>query len=146
MLTLKVLSQFQDTKAKCKVQACHREGHRPNPFTKNGAAAAIDEDSFCATLGKVKCALALETRYTTFLKTSDIDLYASYGIKVLRIPVGYAAFMKAVNGDHYHTGSQLFHMSRIANYAVKKACILSSTSMACQEVKMVSTTKARQEI
>ena len=28
--------------------------------------------------------------------------------------------MKAVNGDRYHTGSQLFHMSRIANYAVKK--------------------------
>ncbi|KAL2065911.1 hypothetical protein VTL71DRAFT_3581 [Oculimacula yallundae] len=96
------------------------KGIDPKFFNDNGASAAVDEDSFCAVLGKIKCALLLEYRYATFFKTSDIDLYASYGVNVLRIPVSYWAFMPAVNGDHYHTGSQLFHMARIANYAISK--------------------------
>lgn len=89
-------------------------------FNNNGAAAAEDEDSFCEVLGDFKCGLLLEKRYSSYITKKDIDLYASYGVNLIRVPVGYWAFMLRQKGMHYHTGGQLLALSRISQYAISK--------------------------
>lgn len=96
------------------------KGIDPAFFNNSGAASAIDEDSFCKLLGPIKCALALEERYATYFTNSDIDEFASYGVNTLRVPVGYWAFMPALKGDHYYTGSQLLHLGALSQYAITK--------------------------
>jgi hypothetical protein len=96
------------------------KGIDPDFFNKNGAAAAEDEDAFCEVLGDFKCGLLLEQRYLTYITEKDIDLFASYGVNLLRVPIGYWAFMFRQQGMHYHTGGQLLAFSRIAQYAIRK--------------------------
>lgn len=96
------------------------KGIDPAFFNNSGAASASDEDSFCKLLGPIKCALALEERYATYFTNSDIDEFASYGVNTLRVPVGYWAFMPALKGDNYYTGSQLAHLSAISQHAITK--------------------------
>jgi aryl-phospho-beta-D-glucosidase BglC (GH1 family) len=71
-------------------------------------------------LGKKKCGQLLDHRYATFFTEADIDKYVSYGVNTIRIPVGYWAFMPALEGDNYYTGRQLFYMSKIADYAIRR--------------------------
>jgi hypothetical protein len=75
------------------------KGIHPSFFNDN-APSAIDEDSFCETLGRAKCGALLENRYNTYITTKDIDNFATYGVKTLRIPIGYWAYMPAIAGDH----------------------------------------------
>ncbi|KAH9890241.1 glycoside hydrolase superfamily [Xylariomycetidae sp. FL2044] len=96
------------------------KGIDPDFFNKNGASDAADENAFCKTLGQLKCGLLLEKRYATYFTTADVDLFAEYGVNLLRIPIGYWAFHKAYDGDSYHTGSQLLHLSALAKYAIEK--------------------------
>jgi hypothetical protein len=91
----------------------------PDFFTQN-APAAIDEDSFCSTLGKAKCGALLEKRYLEYITTKDIDNFASFGVNTLRIPIGYWAYMPSLAGNNYYTGNQLIAMHRIAQYAITK--------------------------
>jgi hypothetical protein len=89
-------------------------------FFNDNAPSAIDEDSFCETLGQAKCGALLENRYNTYITTKDIDNFAAYGINTLRIPIGYWAYMPAIAGDHYYTGGQKLAMQKIARYAIAK--------------------------
>lgn len=65
-------------------------------YFRNNAPSAIDEDSFCKTLGKKACGRLLEKRYKEYITTKDIDMFASYGVNTLRIPIGYWAYMPAM--------------------------------------------------
>lgn len=89
-------------------------------FFNDNAPSAIDEDSFCKTLGQVKCGALLENRYNTYITTKDIDNFAAYGVNTLRIPIGYWAYMPAIAGDNYYTGGQKLAMQKIAQYAISK--------------------------
>lgn len=55
------------------------------------AGNATDEWGLCANLGS-KCGPTLEKRYATWITNPDIDILASAGIKLLRIPTTYAAW------------------------------------------------------
>ncbi|KAH0037550.1 glycoside hydrolase family 5 protein, partial [Aureobasidium melanogenum] len=92
---------------------------QPSFFTDN-APSAIDEDSFCSTLGLAKCGSLLEQRYNSYITYQDIDYFASFGVNTLRIPVGYWAYMPAIAGDHYYTGGQKLAMHKIAQYAISR--------------------------
>ncbi|KAK5715661.1 hypothetical protein LTR17_016730 [Elasticomyces elasticus] len=96
------------------------KGIDPAFFNDNGASEAIDEDSFCAVLGKNECGRLLEQRYASYFTEKDVDIFASYGVNTLRVPVGYWAFMPAIAGDNYYTGGQLSAFSALAKYAVNK--------------------------
>jgi aryl-phospho-beta-D-glucosidase BglC (GH1 family) len=96
------------------------KGIDPAFFDGNGASAAIDEDSFCEVLGTKTCGKLLEKRYKEFITTDDIDIFASYGVNLIRVPVGYWSFMPAIQGDYYYTGKQLHYLSQIAKYAISK--------------------------
>ncbi|THY81172.1 glycoside hydrolase [Aureobasidium pullulans] len=89
-------------------------------FFNDNAPSAIDEDSFCKTLGQAKCGALLENRYNTYITTKDIDNFAAYGVNTLRIPIGYWAYMPAIAGDNYYTGGQKLAMQKIAQYAISK--------------------------
>ena len=91
----------------------------PNYFRTN-APNAIDEDSFCKELGKKACGALLEKRFNEYITTKDIDMFASYGVNTLRIPIGYWAYMPAMADVNYYTGGQLAAMHRIAQYAITK--------------------------
>ncbi|KAF4963113.1 hypothetical protein FSARC_8826 [Fusarium sarcochroum] len=95
-------------------------GIEPKFFTDNGAASAQDEWNFCKVLGKKKCGRLLEQRYATWFTEKDVDLWAQYGVNTIRIPVGYWAFMKPVNGDTYYHGNQLKYLAKLANYAIQR--------------------------
>lgn len=96
------------------------KGIDPSFFNDNGAASAADEDEFCQVLGDIKCGLLLEKRYWSYITKKDIDYYASYGVNLIRVPVGYWAFMLRQKGMHYHTGGQLLAFANIAQYAISK--------------------------
>jgi hypothetical protein len=102
------------------VHVVMEKGIDPAFFNDNGAASAEDEDSFCEVLGAFKCGLLLEKRYRNYITTKDIDKFASYGVNLIRVPIGYWAFMSRQKGMHYHTGGQLLAFSRIAQYAISK--------------------------
>jgi aryl-phospho-beta-D-glucosidase BglC (GH1 family) len=91
----------------------------PNFFRTN-APNAIDEDSFCKELGNKACGALLEKRFNEYITTKDIDMFASYGVNTLRIPIGYWAYMPAQADVNYYTGGQLAAMHRIAQYAITK--------------------------
>ncbi|KAH9897500.1 glycoside hydrolase superfamily [Xylariomycetidae sp. FL2044] len=86
-------------------------------FFEDNAPDAADEDSFCEILGQEECGELLEERYKTFFQLCDIDFFASYGVNLLRVPVGYWAFMDAMPGYHYYAGNQLAWLTRLATYA-----------------------------
>lgn len=41
-------------------------------------------------------------------------------MNLIRVPIGYWAFLPQQNGMHYHTGGQLAALSRISQYAISK--------------------------
>ncbi|KAI1864409.1 uncharacterized protein JN550_008966 [Neoarthrinium moseri] len=93
------------------------KGMEPSFFNDNGASAANDENAFCKILGAERCGELLETRYKNFFKKRDIDRFAAYGVNLLRVPVGYWAFMDAADGYYYHHGEQTKYLSKLAQYA-----------------------------
>ncbi|KAJ6004178.1 hypothetical protein N7499_000248 [Penicillium canescens] len=85
---------------------------------KTHAGNASDEWTMCQNLGS-QCGPVLEKRYSTWIKTSDIDTLASAGVTILRIPTTYAAWIVLPGSAHYH-GQQQAHLRRIAEYAIKR--------------------------
>ncbi|ORX98818.1 hypothetical protein BCR34DRAFT_606803 [Clohesyomyces aquaticus] len=69
-------------------------GTPTNQTADNSAAAAVDEDWFC--------------------NRRTYDLFASYGVNTLRIPIGFWAFMPAIKGDNYYTTGQLYYLSKLS--------------------------------
>ncbi|PQE22017.1 glucan 13-beta-glucosidase precursor protein [Rutstroemia sp. NJR-2017a BBW] len=66
-------------------------------FWAQYAGNATDEWGLCAHLA-TQCGPVLEKRYATFINPSDIDLLASSGVTILRIPTSYAAWVKVPAG------------------------------------------------
>ncbi|KAJ6131100.1 hypothetical protein N7523_001560 [Penicillium sp. IBT 18751x] len=88
------------------------------PWWNKYSHGAADEWHMCENLGS-KCASVFETRYSTFITTSDIDTFAAAGITMLRIPTTYAAWIH-VPGSGLYRGKQQEHLHRIATYAIEK--------------------------
>ncbi|KAH0126900.1 hypothetical protein KCU67_g17387, partial [Aureobasidium melanogenum] len=80
--------------------------HRRELFLSNSGSGQPDE--------------LLEQRYKTYMTSSDIFFFASYGVSTLHVPISYRAFLKAVNGDIYHTGGQLEALAYVSQYAISK--------------------------
>src|SRR4051812_33193944 len=80
------------------------------------AGNATDEWGLCANLGS-QCGPVLEKRYATYIRPSDIDILARTGIKILRIPTTYAAWVK-VPGSQLYSGNQVQFLKNIATYAI----------------------------
>ncbi|KAI1864096.1 uncharacterized protein JN550_009116 [Neoarthrinium moseri] len=78
----------------------------------------LDEWTCCANLG-TQCGSVLEQRYATWITPADIDVLASGGVKVLRMPTTYAAWIELPGSQLYH-GNQKGYLSNIANYAIAK--------------------------
>ncbi|KAH8685380.1 putative cellulase [Tricladium varicosporioides] len=83
-----------------------------------GSSGATDEWSLCAYLGS-QCGPVLERRYATYITPSDIDVYAAAGVRILRIPTSYAAWIK-VPGSQLYSGNQVSFLKTIATYAITK--------------------------
>lgn len=86
-------------------------------WSKNSGGAQ-NEWTLCANLG-ANCGPVLEQRYTTYITTDDIDKLAAGGVKLLRVPTTYAAWVK-VPGSQLYTGNQTAIIKEIANYAIEK--------------------------
>ncbi|KAK8035483.1 hypothetical protein PG993_010478 [Apiospora rasikravindrae] len=76
----------------------------------------VDEWTCCANLGD-QCGPVFEQRYATWFTTADIDVLASGGLKVLRIPTTYQAWIDLPGSALYH-GQQLARLQEIASYAI----------------------------
>ncbi|KAL3426553.1 hypothetical protein PVAG01_00062 [Phlyctema vagabunda] len=87
-------------------------------FWSQYAGNATDEWGLCANLGS-QCGPVLERRYATFITTRDIDTLASAGVKILRIPTTYAAWVK-VPGSQLYSGNQVSFLKSISSYAINK--------------------------
>ena len=62
-------------------------------FWSQSCVNTPDEWTCCIKLGS-QCGPILERRYATFITVRDIDRLAAGGVKVLRIPTTYAAWVK----------------------------------------------------
>lgn len=82
------------------------------------SGGATDEWGLCENLGS-RCSSVLEHRYSTFITNKDIDILASGGVKILRIPTTYAAWIK-LPGSQLYSGKQQEHIQRIATYAIEQ--------------------------
>lgn len=87
-------------------------------FWAQYAGSATDEWGLCVNLGS-QCGPVLERRYATFITTTDIDILASSGVTILRIPTTYAAWVK-VPGSQLYSGNQVSFLKTIATYAIAK--------------------------
>jgi aryl-phospho-beta-D-glucosidase BglC (GH1 family) len=87
-------------------------------FWAQYAGNATDEWGLCSHLN-TQCGPVLEKRYATFITPSDIDLLASSGVTILRIPTTYAAWAK-VPGSQLYSGNQVSYLKTIATYAITK--------------------------
>ncbi|KAI0026124.1 glycoside hydrolase superfamily [Xylariomycetidae sp. FL0641] len=79
---------------------------------------ATDEWSLCEHLGD-RCGPVLEQRYATYITTDDVDVMAAGGVRVLRVPTTYAAWVR-VPGSRLHSGDQVKYLTRVANYAIER--------------------------
>jgi aryl-phospho-beta-D-glucosidase BglC (GH1 family) len=61
----------------------------------------------------------LERRYATWITTADIDRLAAAGVRILRIPTTYAAWVK-VPGSQLYTGNQKSFLKSISSYAIAR--------------------------
>ncbi|KAI5955876.1 hypothetical protein KGF54_001378 [Candida jiufengensis] len=67
----------------------------------------IDEFSLCKIMGKVKAKQYLIEHYETFCNEVDIKKIASLGLNLVRIPIGYWAFLLLEN-DPYIQGQERY--------------------------------------
>ncbi|KAK7967637.1 glucan 1-3-beta-glucosidase precursor [Apiospora aurea] len=74
-------------------------------WSANCGVEVVDEGTCCANLGD-QCGPVFEKRYSTWFTTADIDVLASGGLKVLRIPTTYQAWIDLPGSELYH-GQQL---------------------------------------
>lgn len=67
---------------------------RPSLFQQfvGSSNPAVDEYTFCQTLGYQNAAAQLEAHWSTWYTESDFADFASYGLNHVRLPIGYWAF------------------------------------------------------
>lgn len=87
-------------------------------FWNQYSGGAPDEWGMCANLGS-QCGPVLERRYAKWITNADIDKLAGAGIKILRIPTTYAAWVR-VPGSQLYTGNQKSFLKSISSYAIAK--------------------------
>ncbi|KAL7664376.1 glucan 1,3-beta-glucosidase [[Candida] zeylanoides] len=77
-------------------------------FHESGGSDAdipVDEYHFCKQLGSQEASRRLERHWRSFYNESDFAQIRSYGLNMVRIPVGYWAFAR-MPGDPYVAGAQ----------------------------------------
>lgn len=77
--------------------------------------AAVDEWTYCETLGAEECKARLKQHWETFITQDDFEQIAQAGMNHVRIPIGYWAVSKFGN-DPYVDG-QLEYMDRAITWA-----------------------------
>ncbi|KAF9886131.1 hypothetical protein FE257_012066 [Aspergillus nanangensis] len=85
-------------------------------FWAINSGGASDEWGLCEHLGP-QCGPILDHRYATFITTQDIDTLAHTGVRILRIPTTYAAWIN-LPGSQLYTGNQTAHLRHITSYAI----------------------------
>lgn len=79
-------------------------------------SADTDEWSFCQTLGK-QCGPTLEKHWQEWVNRTDIASVSDLGFNLLRIPIGFWAFIDPLPAEPYYKGSQLQNVDRVLSYA-----------------------------
>lgn len=87
-------------------------------WSANCGDDVVDEWTCCANLGE-QCGPVFEKRYSTWFTTADIDVLASGGLKVLRIPTTYQVWIDLPGSALYH-GQQVARLQEIATHAITK--------------------------
>ncbi|KAK7934736.1 glycoside hydrolase superfamily [Apiospora marii] len=87
-------------------------------WAANCGDEVVDEWTCCANLGD-QCGPVFEKRYSSWFTTADIDVLASGGLKVLRIPTTYQAWIDLPGSKLYH-GHQTAYIREIATHAITK--------------------------
>ncbi|KAK8031595.1 hypothetical protein PG990_001329 [Apiospora arundinis] len=87
-------------------------------WSANCGGDVLDEWACCANLGE-QCGPVFEKRYSTWFTTADIDVLALGGLKVLRIPTTYQAWIDLPGSKLYH-GQQVARLQEIASHAIAK--------------------------
>ncbi|KAL2110438.1 hypothetical protein VUR80DRAFT_1153 [Thermomyces stellatus] len=96
----------------------HQEQNIDPGWWDQHAPGTVDEWDFCVALGS-NCGSVLEKRYATYITTKDIDTLAEAGINVIRVPLGYNAWVEVPGSQLYH-GNQVSFLKSIADYAWSK--------------------------
>ncbi|CAH2354278.1 glucan 1,3-beta-glucosidase 2 [[Candida] railenensis] len=73
--------------------------------TDSSANIPVDEYHYCETLGETEASKRLQKHWSTFYNESDFARIKSYGLNMVRIPIGYWAFKK-LSSDPYVVGAQ----------------------------------------
>ncbi|OZJ04779.1 hypothetical protein BZG36_01846 [Bifiguratus adelaidae] len=81
------------------------------------APNAIDEWTFCQQASNP--AQALQNHWNSWITESDISQIASVGANMIRIPVGYWAFITPDPGEPYVSSGQKAQIERILGYCAK---------------------------
>lgn len=71
------------------------------------AEIPFDEYSFTEALGKNESLSQLEAHWSSFITEDDFPLIKSYGLNLVRIPIGYWAF-KMLDDDPYVSGAEKY--------------------------------------
>ncbi|KAK8135988.1 glucan 1-3-beta-glucosidase precursor [Apiospora sp. TS-2023a] len=85
-------------------------------WSANCGNEVLDEWTCCANLGD-QCGPVFEKRYSSWFTTADIDVLASGGLRVLRIPTTYQAWIDLPGSQLYH-GQQTARIQEIASHAI----------------------------
>jgi aryl-phospho-beta-D-glucosidase BglC (GH1 family) len=83
----------------------------------SGNAGAVDEWTFCQTLGKAACTTQLQQHWASWVTQDEIATLANAGANTLRIPIGFWAFLEPLAGEPYVKSTQLQEVLRILGYA-----------------------------
>ncbi|KAI8880614.1 glycoside hydrolase family 5 protein [Backusella circina FSU 941] len=81
------------------------------------APNATDEWSFCQQASNPEAALT--NHWNSFVNESDFKMLASVGVNLVRVPVGYWAFIKPASGEPYVSTGQKAQIERILGYCEK---------------------------
>ncbi|CDR41190.1 CYFA0S06e03532g1_1 [Cyberlindnera fabianii] len=76
-------------------------------FGTDESKIPIDEYTFAKVLGKEKALEKLEQHWSTYYTESDIKEIKSYGLNLIRIPIGYWAF-ELLSDDPYVQGQEKY--------------------------------------
>lgn len=79
----------------------------PSLFKEVKGETPIDEYRYCQALGSDEAQKRLEEHWSTFYNELDFELMKSYGLNMVRLPIGYWAFQKLDN-DPYVMGAQKY--------------------------------------
>ncbi|GAA5942766.1 hypothetical protein JCM10213_002939 [Rhodosporidiobolus nylandii] len=93
-----------------------------NAVQPGSGATALDEWAFMEVLGQDAGRAALEEHFNAFVTEDDIQTLYENGINMLRIPVGYWAFIPTTGDEPYLNDTSLYHahIERLLGYAYNR--------------------------